>query len=580
MKKRVIALFLALIMLLSLAACAKPEAPAADAPAADAADPAAPGDAAAPADDAAGEKQYEDVTLTVFMELGANLTSGISENAFTQWVYEETGVILDLVGFDTDKLATMVASGDLYDINVINNMSYVEPLVSTGAAMDLTDWIAQAPNVEANFSTLVNYSKESLGNGGLYILPMRARPEDSPLRLDMNGNFLRWDHYVEAGAPEIASLEDYLDLLETIQNNNPTNAAGQKTYALSQWSDWGAGSYETPIAKYLGLGYLDIYGSYTWTDLEYLDLYNDENLYWQYAKFMFEANQRGILDPEAYSQTWDDFSTKLNDGRVLSTVFAWALPTVNAQLAAEGKGGFVDIPFADTEEFPALINRLVPFGYPARMMVISSKCDDQKMEAIMRLINLLYSEEGSRNIMSGVGTWEYDANGQARFTDETYAALAEDPGYLTSCAANFYQGICGYDYDAYGPSGSVIALTASSEYIAATMTDYEKEYCEFYGVEAPMDVMIQRENQTSDNQAYKALITTDVPTDITRLKTKIEDYMTQELPMLILSADEAAYEAKLAEMRADLTEMGYETARDFYKGAFEDAVAKYNALVQ
>lgn len=531
------------------------------------------------------EEAPEEVTLTVYMNPSGYLTSGIQNDAVAQAIKEKTGVTLDIVAEESDKTKAIVASGDLYDISVLDNVEYISPLISTDSVADLSEWIEKAPNLTGNFSELINYSKEYLSNdsGNLYVLPMRAKADNSPLAKDMDGNFIQWDQYVEAGSPEITSVDDLIDLLETIQNNNPENENGQKAYALSAWSDWGAGSFASPLQKVLGLSGTSLYSSYSYSDNEYQDLFNDDNLYLQYAEFMYKANQRGLVDPEAFVQKYEDYSAKLMDGRVLTSMYAWAVSAKSAALEKEGKAGFVDIPFADTEEFPSQVNRDSVFGYSLRLLVVSKDCDDTKMEAIMRLLNFIYSEDGARTMLNGPEgtTWTKDDNGNAVFTEETMAAVLEDSSYLTNFGADYYLGLMGIDYDAYDSTGErYIDLRLNKDYIQQTLKDYEREYCEHYGVEIPLDVFVNRENQSTQHISISMLYPTEVPTNISRIKTKVEDYMLKELPVLILSENQEAYDANLAEMREELTAMDYETARDYYKEVFENAVASYNELTK
>ena len=527
----------------------------------------------------------EEVTLNVFMDLGANLSSGIQSDPVAEYIKEKTGVILNIEGFDPDKEAAMVASGDLYDISILDKPAYIPPLISSKAVADLTDWLQYAPNVTENFSGLIKYSQDYLGNQaeGLYSLPMRAKPISSPLAKDMDGNFVRWNHYVEAGSPEIKSIDDLLDLFETIQKNNPETESGQKTYALSQWTDWGRGSFASMLNKYTGKQGITLFSSYDTDTMEYHDLMNDDNLYLSYANYMFKANQRGILDPEAFVQRHEDYNAKLQDGRVLTTMYQWEINNKNNELESVGEAGFVDIPFADVEEFKAKISREAAFGYPQRLLVVSSKCDDTKMRAIMRLIDFLYSEEGTRVMANGPKgvTWDDDGNGGAAFTEETLTAIKEDPKYLVSQGATYYQGIMGVDYDAFDTTGETyIDLTLNDDYITSSLSDYNKEYCEFYGVDVPLEVVTKRENQSIENLAIEMLMPTELPTDISRGTTKIEDYMEQQLPSLILSANQEEYDAKLAAMREELKGMDYDTLNTFYKEAFESAVASYNELTK
>lgn len=49
---------------------------------------------------------------------------------------------------------------------------------------------------------------------------------------------IRWDLYRELGYPEIKNLQDLAAVLKKMQQIDPTDDSGDKTYAVSLWPDW------------------------------------------------------------------------------------------------------------------------------------------------------------------------------------------------------------------------------------------------------------------------------------------------------------------------------------------------------
>ena len=532
------------------------------------------------------ESNIEDVTLTVYLPgSGENsMTGGIQDDAVQAYIKEKTGVTLDITLLDTNKTSAMVASGDLYDLNVFDNLTYVEPLIKSGALASIDDYLQYAPELTDNFPGLLEYSKSKLsaGEGKTYILPARAKEVGSPVATSQDGNFIRWDYYVEAGSPELNSVDDYLNLLESIQKNHPETEDGKKVYGLTTYV---GGVYAlraySPLRKYIGNQLVGSFDSYTLNDMAYHDLYDDMNSYWTQADLFFQANQRGLLDPESFTQKHENVMQKLMEGRLICAPYQWQIASVNATLASEtnGSAAYLDIPFVDTEEWPAWVDRSSPYGYTARMFFISSKCDETKMKAIMRLFNLVYSEEGSRIIMNGVPdtNWTTDSDGNATFTADAQEAMKTDATYAGSQGMNKYLGIIGRDYDALSSNGQFLDLKLNIDYVKGNLSKAEQEYCEFYGAETPLEVLTERVNKTSINLGYDALMPTDIPTDISRAVTKIENYIIQEYPNLVMSESQEAYDAKLAEIRAELTKLGYDDVRDYYKAAFDTSISEYDS---
>ena len=52
------------------------------------------------------------------------------------------------------------------------------------------------------------------------------------------GPYLRYDLYKQIGAPEIKTSDDYLGVLQKMQEIYPENENKQKVYGFSLWKDW------------------------------------------------------------------------------------------------------------------------------------------------------------------------------------------------------------------------------------------------------------------------------------------------------------------------------------------------------
>ncbi len=564
--KKAICLALALAMAVSVSACS--------------------GDGGSSSSSSSGEgkpadDKIEEVTLSVYMPDSALTTGGIQSDPIAEQIKKETGVTMDVTINDNDKTQAMVASGDLYDVNVLGSLEYIEPLIKTGALASVDDYLQYAPELTENFQSLLDYSKEylSAGTNKIYVLPARANAEEMPVSVDQNGTFIRWDYYKEAGMPEINSVDDYLNLLADIQAKHPTTEDGKKVYGVSSFVDWGAYCYSeySILTKVKGIMSCGELQSYNLSDLSYYDLYDDNNLWWQNAELNWKANQMGLLDPETYVQNHDALVQKLTEGRVLTSPVYWEVK--NLPLKSDQK--FVDIPFADTEEFPSWVTRNSPLGYAERMWFFSSDMDETKMKAAMRLINWLYSPEGNRIIANGVegGAWYTDEDGKATLTDEALEALTSEDAasFKDSYFMDKYTGLQGIE-NGVDENGILLNLTQEDEVIKATLSDAEKEYCEHFGVEVPLDVFVNRENQSNVNKAHTSLMTTDIPTEVSRTTTNVLNYMMKEIPNLVDCATKEEYDEKKAAMKEEIKNMGYDTVSEFYKESFTNAVAEWEKL--
>ncbi len=533
----------------------------------------------------------EEVTLDIFFDsAGENpITAGIQENAVAQYIKEQTGVTLNVVIRNSEKEQAMVASGDLYDMNVVG-LQYVTPLIQSGAVQSLDDYLYLAPGLSENFAGMLNYSRKYQSNGEdkVYAILARSKGEASPLATSRYGNFIRWEWYKEAGSPVIGSVDDFLNLLKTIQENHPETESGKKTYGISRFTDWGLNhALSDPVIwKYCAQYGLNDVCSFGIDDLSYINLYNEEHMYWQTARMYFKANQMGLLDPETYTQKNEDYTRKIGEGQVFFSSMEWDFDAANAELRAQGgQDQFVDILWEDAAQFPAWVSRASEFGMSARTIVFSSKCDEAKMKGIARLLEFLFSEDGSRSVMIGPKgvTWDYDENGVAIFTEDCKQKMAENQGYLLEQGANSYLSIIGQDYDALAATeankGDYIDLRLNEDYIKENLTPTEKDYSDFYGVEVPLQAATTRQNQSTIYEGYINLMPAEHPTDIQRSMTKISDYLLQNVPVMVFSATQEEFDQKYAEIQAELKNMGYDEVNAYFEEAWEKAKAEYAELM-
>lgn len=537
-----------------------------------------------------GENELEQVTIDIFMDSASEnpVTAGIQEDPVAQYIKEQTGVTLNVVLFSNEKQQAMAASGDLYDVTRMG-LQYITPLIQAGAIQSLDEYLAIAPNMAEAFPEMVNYSRGYLSNGEnkMYAICARGKNNPSPLATSRYGNFIRWEWYKEAGSPTIGSIDDFLNLLKTIQTNHPQTESGKKTYGISRFNDWGLNHMlsDPVIWKYCAQYGLNDVCSFNIPDLKYIDLYDDNHMYWITADMYFKANQMGLLDPETYTQKNEDYGQKIREGQVFYSSMEWDFDAGNLDLnKAGGQDKYVDVLWDDIPDFPAWVSRASEFGMAPRTFVVSSKCDETKMKAIMRLFDFLFSEDGSRSIMIGPKgvTWDYDENGVAVFTDECRQKLKENPEYLLEQGAYRYIGLVGQDYDAFAASqaneGKYIDLRLNSDYIKESMTEADKDYCEFYGVEVPLEAATKRENQSTIYEGYINLMPAENPTDIQRSMTKISDYLQQAVPDMVFSATSEEYEEKFSQIQAELKNMGYDEVSAYFEDAWNHAISNYKEL--
>jgi putative aldouronate transport system substrate-binding protein len=131
-------------------------------------------------------------------------------------------------------------------------------------------------------------------------------------------------------------------------------------------------------------------------------------------KFLFDANQMGILDPDSLSQRWNDYLDKQSAGRILFTYWNWGYSDYNTPARTEQVKGFQPVYVNDTTiergTGPSFIGGTWPYGVGT---------GTKHMDEAFKLINYYYSLDGIWTMQYGdKGVyWDLDENGKPYKTE-------------------------------------------------------------------------------------------------------------------------------------------------------------------
>jgi len=525
----------------------------------------------------------EPITLSFWgPTLATNYTPGIQDDPVAQEIERQTGVKIkfDAGLGDAQKTQVIIASGDLPDIMVVDNPDNIEPLIKSGSIIDMQPYLDNAPNIKKYASKAMQYSKfmYSGGEDKLYVLPARAKEEASPIPTGYYGTFLRWDQYKSIGMPEIKGLDSLVDIAAEMVKKYPTTPDGQKVYGLYTWLEWGnAQGYAQPVMALIGQQAVDTkfnHFNYKVQDNAFIELLDDRNAYWRGASMFNRAHRLGILDPESFTQKYETANAKGKAGRVALHFYQWDIVDGNATLNQQtnGKDAYVMLLPEDTAEYPVADDRAQPFGFNTRQFVVSAK--SKHPERAIALIDYLYSQEGTRTILSGVkDTHWIEENGVARLSDAFKNIKTEDPDYKSKTGIRKYDNYAGLPTmpDA---NGKELDLFQDPELLSESYNEATRDYLKHFGQPSELGVYTMRKNKSTINAAYASLVS--LPTDeIKRIGSNIDAYITKEMPKLIMASSEAAYAAQKEKMFADIRGMGYDEYKAFYEAAWQKALTDY-----
>ncbi|MBP1991499.1 extracellular solute-binding protein [Paenibacillus eucommiae] len=481
-----------------------------------------------------------------------SVPNGIAQDPVAKYIQDKLGITMDItsVGGGDDwpqKLNALIASNDLPDIFLVTDpVKQIPQMVKAGQIQELDDLIEKyGKNILSDNSgkAMVELNRQYSTDGKLYTIGMNRGTWDAGTQ-QLMGHFIRWDLYKKLGYPKLENYdEDLLNVLQQMQNAEPTTKDGKKVYALGGWfadvQGWGDGALAGPLAFAEGqvgisggdkLALADILSNTMSPNNELTD---KNGMFWRSLRFYNKANRMGILDPDSFSQKADTYEDKLKAGRYLYTPLGWDIDQVNRGFEEAGmpEKGMVGVPALHTDKY-ILINML-PGG--ERVYAISKNC--KYPERALELLDFLSSYEGSRLVWNGPEgvNWTME-NGKPTPTDE-FLQRGGDDEFKKETGAGVFHHFVGFASATIDPNTNtaVNLYEWSDKSIANKLKPVHKDMLEHYGKETLFDLY------TSNVKAYKAnslFNLGELPDDLKTYDTNLQAYIYKNEFKLISAKDD------------------------------------------
>lgn len=247
------------------------------------------------------------------------------DNEIQEIIAEKTGVKVKetwLTGQTaSEAIGTLIAGGEYPDF--IDGGDAMGQLYEAGALVALDDYLDDYPNIK-NYFTEEEWDKLRQDDGHIYWIQQFQNikgEEKATIHNDeafwIQTRVLEW-----AGYPEVTTMDEYFDLLERYIEANPTMEDGTENIAYTiLCEDWRYFCLENAPQ------FLDGYpndGSVI-VDPENLKIidYNTTDTAKRYFQKLNEEYQKGYVDPESFTQSYDEYIAKLSTGRVLGMIDQW-----------------------------------------------------------------------------------------------------------------------------------------------------------------------------------------------------------------------------------------------------------------
>ena len=222
---------------------------------------------------------------------------------------------------DAEAIGTIIAGGEYPDF--INGGEAMAQLYDAGALVAWDDYLDKYPNLK-NYYTDAEWDKFRQEDGKIYWANVFQHIHGEDMTTTHNdeafwiqARVLEWADY-----PEINTMDEYFQLIKDYNAANPTTHDGTSNIPYTiLCEDWRYFCLEN-APQFLD-GYPNDGSVIVDMDTKKVGDYNTTDTAVKYFNKLNEEYKAGTVDPESFTQTYDEYIAKLSTGRVLGMIDQW-----------------------------------------------------------------------------------------------------------------------------------------------------------------------------------------------------------------------------------------------------------------
>lgn len=426
----------------------------------------------------------EPVTFKVFIRDPGAIPS--KHNPVIRRITELTGVTIEfefLVGDLDQKVEVLIAGEDYSDAIFASAQKFID----AGAFIPLEDKLPQYKNLHALYSP--HYKKMTTDDGHQYIMELYLSNIPSPIFVSNGPGF-----YIQKAVLEEAwftvprTLDEYFDLIERYMAKYPS-IDGVKTIGFEILSDgWRDFCLRNPPQHLMGAGN----DGDVIVDLETYtaSLYQVSETAKNYYRKLNEEYNKGIIEGETFTQSYDQYISRLASGAVLGFFDqGWNILQAENILKFDKKFDrmYITVPISN----PGVKDSYLDFRDGTitgnNGIGITKKCSNP--DRLLTFYDWLLQREVQDYLQWGEEGKDWKRVGQTgRVLTEARRELNNDDGKkrdLTGITLWNYSPKMQGLYEDGVPCGP----TDSEDEYASSLSDYDKKFLEGYGIKYPSQLL-------------------------------------------------------------------------------------------
>jgi multiple sugar transport system substrate-binding protein/putative aldouronate transport system substrate-binding protein len=533
-----------------------------------------------------GEKDGDVITIDLY-DQAANY-QGIQPGWFGKILMDKFKVRLNVItpqvaGDGKTLFQTRAASGNLGDVVILDNADFLD-CIKAGLIMDISEHVHKYENLNTyDYQIKVFNANIPDNKGRIFGIPCNMT-NTSPTSFNgltaFSSPILPWDYFTEIGAPRLKNTDDLLAALEKMQKAHPKGIDGNPAYGISLWPDWDVTSNEmaNQAVKWYGVEVASGYPQSSVlldTNNKMKSLIDDNGEYRKMLKFFYNANKRGIMDPDSGTQKWDQIVDKMKNRRMFLLWYNWQPDFWNNTTKGNNRENWMPIPVEDMYFFQDGDSY---FG-DGRVWGLGSKVSAAKRDRILELLDWLASPEGLEFQHDGIKDFNY-----VTLPDGTYVRTpVGDVAYAENTPVPEEWGGGGY-YDGNTWINqwvvAVAAINPNNGYpydwklwpaeIEKARTTTMKEWEAMYQAESQTEYL-RKHNQLGVVPRANVVLPSD-PTDIQLIRSQCATITKDASWKMIFAKDEAEFNKLWSDMKTQLNGFGWEKMLEYDMKKFSAVV--------
>lgn len=536
-------------------------------------------DNAATGNEAEGEEKYPEFLVIDVFDSQANY-QGIQSGWFGKIVKDKFNMELNIIapnvaGNGETLYQTRSANGNLGDLILINaDKNRLKDLVQAELVINMEPYMGECLNLQ-KYMDAIDITSELAEAEGKWAVPsmISTMPSTEPSQATdpMNAASLRWDLYKELGYPEIETMEELLPVLKQMQELAGASDSGKNVYAFSLFKDWDGDIMQNVGALTSLYGYTPMgFALLNMDDGTTQSVIDSDSEYVRALRFLYDANQMGLVDPESTTQNYDVMAAKYADGAVLYSFWPWlgVGQYNNEENTSQGKG----FQSAVINDAKFLTGGNYPVGDVSFTVMVGSKAKDP--QRLVDFIDWLYSPEGIEASGSQSGgscgpqglTWEMK-DGKPVLTEFGVKAFIEMDENLQVPeewgTGTWKDGISALNFKPVGVRdyndelGISYNYTVWDDYRERTSTALSEDWSAHTGAATAIEYF----NELGIMCVHPGTtwVSPDYSTDINAVKEQCKQIIVEYSWKMIFCNSEEEFNELLNEMQGIVTGLGYES---------------------